>query len=111
MDTAREVDPPTMLLVIERIARADGAAGWCTMIASTTSLLSHYVEPSHARAIWGDPSVLALDTLSTPDRKLFDALSSHPALPSAADQSRTLPEPHPSWHIALGEAWRARYAT
>jgi len=62
-------------------------------------------------AIWGDPSVLALDTLSTPDRKLFDSLSSHPALPSAADQSRTLPEPHPSWHIALGEAWRARYAT
>ena len=50
-----EVDPPTMLRVIERVARADGAAGWCTMIASTTSLLSHYVEPDEARAIWGDP--------------------------------------------------------
>lgn len=48
-----EVDPPTMLAVIERIARADGAAGWCTMIASTTSLLSHYVHPDEARHIWG----------------------------------------------------------
>jgi alkylation response protein AidB-like acyl-CoA dehydrogenase len=50
-----EVDPSTMLQVIERIACADGAAGWCTMIASTTSLLSHYVEPARAREIWGDP--------------------------------------------------------
>jgi hypothetical protein len=50
-----EVDPPTILQVIERIATADGAAGWCTMIATTTSLLSHYVEPDHARQIWGDP--------------------------------------------------------
>ena len=50
-----EVDPPTVLRVIERIARADGAAGWCTMIATTTSLLSHYVEPAHARQIWGNP--------------------------------------------------------
>lgn len=50
-----EVDPPTILRVIERIAAADGAAGWCTMIATTTSLLSHYVEPERARQIWGDP--------------------------------------------------------
>ena len=50
-----ELDPATMLQVIERISRADGAAGWCAMIASTTSLLSHYVDPDHARVIWGDP--------------------------------------------------------
>jgi alkylation response protein AidB-like acyl-CoA dehydrogenase len=50
-----EVDPPTMLQVIERIAAADGAAGWCTMIASTTSLLSNYVQPDRAREIWGNP--------------------------------------------------------
>ena len=50
-----EVDPPTILKVIERIAAADGAAGWCTMIATTTSLLSHYVEPERARVMWGDP--------------------------------------------------------
>ena len=32
-----EADPLTMLTAIETVARADGAAGWCTMIASTTS--------------------------------------------------------------------------
>ena len=32
-----EADPLTMLSAIETVARADGAAGWCTMIASTTS--------------------------------------------------------------------------
>lgn len=53
-----EADPVTMLAVIERIARADGAAGWCTMIASTTSLLSHYLEPEAARTIFADPTVV-----------------------------------------------------
>ncbi len=53
-----EVDPPTILRVIERIATADGAAGWCTMIASTTSLLSNYVEPEQAQLIWGDPRTI-----------------------------------------------------
>jgi len=51
-----EVDVPTILQVIERIAAADGAAGWCTMIATTTSLFSHYVQPDRAREIWGDPA-------------------------------------------------------
>ncbi len=53
-----EADPVTMLRVIERIAQADGAAGWCTMIASTTSLLSHYLEPDAARTIFADPAVV-----------------------------------------------------
>jgi putative thiamine transport system substrate-binding protein len=61
-------------------------------------------------AIWGDPGVLALDRLAPEDRALFDALAAHPALPSVADQARTLPEPHSTWHVALSEAWRARYA-
>jgi len=51
-----EADPPTMLRVIERVARADGAAGWCTMIASTTSLFSHYMEPEWAKQIFGEPT-------------------------------------------------------
>ncbi len=51
-----EVDPPTMLQAIERLAQADGAAGWCAMIASTTSLFSHYMEPEFARQVFGDPA-------------------------------------------------------
>ena len=34
-----EVDPATMVEAIATVAHADGAAGWCTMIASTTSSL------------------------------------------------------------------------
>jgi len=49
-----ELDAPTILQVIERIAAADGAAGWCTMIATTTSLFSHYVQPDRAREIGGE---------------------------------------------------------
>jgi putative thiamine transport system substrate-binding protein len=61
-------------------------------------------------ALWGDPGVLAIDRLSAEDRVLFDRLGTHPSLPNKADQRRTLPEPHPSWHVALSEAWRARFA-
>ncbi|MBU6372403.1 MAG: ABC transporter substrate-binding protein [Alphaproteobacteria bacterium] len=61
-------------------------------------------------AIWGDPTVLALDSLAPAERAAFDTLAANAALPSAGDLARTLPEPHPTWHIALGQAWRARYA-
>lgn len=50
-----EADPRTMIEVIEAVSSADGAAGWCTMIASTTSSLSMYLEPGWARRIYGDP--------------------------------------------------------
>lgn len=48
-------DPITLIEVIEAIAAADGAAGWCTMIASTTSSLAAFLEPAAAREIYGDP--------------------------------------------------------
>lgn len=60
--------------------------------------------------LWGDPTVLDLAALSATDRARFDALPQTEQLPSAKDQLRSLPEPHPSWHLKLGEAWRARYA-
>ncbi|MGA1341872.1 MAG: ABC transporter substrate-binding protein [Hyphomonas sp.] len=61
-------------------------------------------------ALWGDAGVLALDRLSAEERALFDRLGTHLSLPGKDDQRRTLPEPHPSWHVALSEAWRARFA-
>jgi alkylation response protein AidB-like acyl-CoA dehydrogenase len=51
-----EADPMTLVRAIEAVAHADGAAGWCTMIASTTSSLSAFLEPGAARQIFGDPS-------------------------------------------------------
>jgi alkylation response protein AidB-like acyl-CoA dehydrogenase len=54
-----EADPVTMVRAIETVATADGAAGWCTMIASTTSSMSLFLEPDWARCIFGDPKTIA----------------------------------------------------
>jgi alkylation response protein AidB-like acyl-CoA dehydrogenase len=51
-------DPVTLVRAIEAIAVADGAAGWCTMIASTTSSMSLFMEPEWARLIYGDPKAI-----------------------------------------------------
>jgi len=39
------------------LARADGAAGWCASIASTTSSLAAFLEPDVARAVYSSPAV------------------------------------------------------
>jgi indole-3-acetate monooxygenase len=54
-----EADPMTMVAAIEKVAIADGAAGWCTMIASTTSSLSAFLDPEAATTIFGDPKSIA----------------------------------------------------
>ncbi len=54
-----EVDPPTMLAAIMTLAHADGAAGWCSMIASTTSLMSSFLPDEGAREIYTDASIVS----------------------------------------------------
>ncbi len=51
-----EVDPATMVEAIATVAHADGAAGWCTMIASTTSSMAAFLPADAAREIYGDPT-------------------------------------------------------
>jgi alkylation response protein AidB-like acyl-CoA dehydrogenase len=51
-------DAPTLLRAIEAVAHADGAAGWCTMIASTTSSLAVFLAPDTAREIYADRTVV-----------------------------------------------------
>jgi alkylation response protein AidB-like acyl-CoA dehydrogenase len=51
-----EVDPVTMVAAIETVARSDGAAGWCSMIASTTSSMASFLPEATAREIYGDPT-------------------------------------------------------
>ena len=53
-----EIDPPTMIRTIAELARADGAAGWCSMIASTTSSMSSYLPAATARAIYAEPDIV-----------------------------------------------------
>lgn len=43
-----------VLDTIEAVSRADGAAGWCVMIANTTALTAHHLRPDWADKIYGD---------------------------------------------------------
>ena len=62
-------------------------------------------------AIWGDPSVLSIATLSASDKAAFASLPKGIATLSPADLAKTLPEPHPSWVPKLEAAWKARFAS
>lgn len=53
-----EVDPVTLIDAITAVSAADGAAGWCAMIASTTSSLAAFLPAEHAREVYGDPAVV-----------------------------------------------------
>jgi len=59
-------------------------------------------------AIWGDPTVLALDRLKPEDRAVFEKLPRGAATPT--DLGRALPEPHPSWVEALERQWIVGYS-
>lgn len=45
-----------VLTDIEAVSRADGASGWCVMIANTTALTSHHLPVDWAREIYADPA-------------------------------------------------------
>ncbi len=53
-----EATPMELVEAIAAVAEVDGAAGWCTMIASTTSSMSMFLPPEWARAIYGDSTVV-----------------------------------------------------
>lgn len=55
----REMDPVTAARVVDEIAWADGAAGWCVMIAQQNIGFAGFLGPDDVRAIWGDGGVAA----------------------------------------------------
>jgi len=50
-----ELDPITMLEVVEAVSRVDGSAGWVTMIGSGAGFLTGYVDTAVSREIFADP--------------------------------------------------------
>ena len=52
-----EADVRTFVLVIERLARADAAAAWCTFIACTSTLIGAYLPDAEARVLFARPDV------------------------------------------------------
>jgi putative thiamine transport system substrate-binding protein len=61
--------------------------------------------------IWGDPTVLDVDALPANEKVLFEALDLGPATLKPEDLGPVLTEPHPSWVVALEEAWLVRYGS
>ena len=66
---------------------------------------------AHAQDInqLGNFSVLDMAKLSAADRKRFDDLPKHPALPSNAQLGPVLLEPHASWMTRITAEWERRY--
>jgi putative thiamine transport system substrate-binding protein len=60
-------------------------------------------------AIWGDPTVLAVDRLPPEDRARFAALDLGVATLPPEKLGPTLPEPHPSWVERIEHEWARRY--
>jgi alkylation response protein AidB-like acyl-CoA dehydrogenase len=54
-----ETDPVTLAEAIERVAVADGAAGWCTMIAATTTSMAAFLPPATAKEMFEAPAHVA----------------------------------------------------
>ncbi|MEP7119789.1 MAG: acyl-CoA dehydrogenase family protein [Byssovorax sp.] len=53
-----EASPRAAIEVLEEVAKADGAAGWCLMVAITSSLVAGYLDQATAREIFGNPGAI-----------------------------------------------------
>ncbi|MCG8441307.1 MAG: ABC transporter substrate-binding protein, partial [Caulobacterales bacterium] len=60
-------------------------------------------------AVWGDPTVLAVDRLPDAERARFDALELGVATLPPEALGATLPEPHPTWVERIEHEWARRY--
>jgi putative thiamine transport system substrate-binding protein len=59
--------------------------------------------------VWGDPTVLAVDSLSAEDRARFAALDLGIATLAPEELGPALNEPHPSWMDRIEMEWKRRY--
>jgi putative thiamine transport system substrate-binding protein len=83
--------------------------------AAGAMVLANFLMSPEAQArkqdakVWGDPTVLAVDTLPPADRERFAALDLGPATLRPEELGPTLPEPHPSWVEMIEHEWARRY--
>jgi indole-3-acetate monooxygenase len=59
-----ELNTVDYLRVIEELSRADGAVGWCAMVAAGYSRLSGYLDDGVARQIFGNGSTIVAGTIN-----------------------------------------------
>src|SRR6266851_5086344 len=60
-----ELDPITVLNVVEAISRVDGSAGWVAMIGSGAGLLTGYLDTDVVRECFVEPNACMCGNLST----------------------------------------------
>lgn len=60
--------------------------------------------------IWGDPTVLNIDKLTVADKAKFEALDLGIATLKPEELGPMLPEPHPTWMVAIENEWTRRYS-
>ena len=58
-----EIDPITSMIVVEEIARADGAAAWSLMLGATYGLWAAFLPEDAAREIYGAPDAVVAGAL------------------------------------------------
>lgn len=63
-----EVDPLTVLRVVEVVSRADGSAGWCLMIGTSMGIFGGYLPEAGAQEIYSDPTLVTGSTFRTAGR-------------------------------------------
>ncbi len=62
-------------------------------------------------AVWGDPTVLAVEKLPAEDRARFESLDLGIATLKPEELGPVLPEPHDSWVKRIEAEWARRYGT
>jgi indole-3-acetate monooxygenase len=62
----QELDPLTLLDVVEEVSRVDGSAGWVAMIGSGAGFISGFVSAEVARQIFADPLGCLCGNLGAP---------------------------------------------
>lgn len=63
-----EVDPLTMMQVVEAIAQVDGAAGWCAMISGSGSAFDAFIPKAGGREMYADPRAVTTGVLAPSGR-------------------------------------------
>ena len=59
-----EVDPVTVMRVVEEISQADGAAGWCAMISGSGSAFDAFIPLQGAKEMYADPRAVTTGVLA-----------------------------------------------
>ncbi len=54
-----EADPISAAKVVEEVAKVDGSAGWCIMIAAQCAAFSGFMPPAEVNMVWGNGGIVA----------------------------------------------------